>query len=101
MVPKVKKKKVRARPKSHDHTGSIVEETMMFPVQRLSKFHKNPNIGDPEKTAESLRVNGQYRSIVVNKGTKTGRQYEVLAGNHTLMGAKRLVGTRFKLIWWM
>ncbi|WP_233717036.1 hypothetical protein [Mycolicibacterium vinylchloridicum] len=40
--------------------------------------------------AESLSQSyGQYRTIVVNKGTLTGRPNEVLAGDHTLMAASQ------------
>lgn len=38
----------------------------------------------------SLLVNGQFRPIVVNRGTHTGREWEVLAGNHTLKAFKSL-----------
>lgn len=56
----------------------------------LAVFHKNPRVGNVEAIAASLRVNDQYRPIVVNKGTHTGRPYEVLAGNHTLKAIRDL-----------
>lgn len=65
----------------------ITEE---IPVKELRLYHKNPRIGNVEAIASSLRVNGQYRAIVVNKGTHTGRAMEVLAGNHTLKAARDL-----------
>lgn len=40
--------------------------------------------------ASSLQRWGQYRPIVVNAGTVTGRRMEVLAGNHTLLAARSL-----------
>ena len=40
--------------------------------------------------AVSLAKHGQYRPIVVNAGSLTGRRYEVLAGNHTLLAARSL-----------
>jgi ParB-like chromosome segregation protein Spo0J len=40
--------------------------------------------------AESLKVSGQYRAIVVNLGTHTGREFEILAGNHTAEAARSL-----------
>ena len=61
-----------------------------LPVGDLRTFHKNPRRGDVEAIAGSLRVNNQYRPIVVNLGTHTGRKNEVLAGNHTLMAARQL-----------
>lgn len=56
----------------------------------LRGFHKNPRIGDTQAIAASLRAHSQYRPIVVNKGTHTGRENEVLAGNHTLAAIRNL-----------
>lgn len=56
----------------------------------LSYFHNNPRRGDVDAIAESLQAHGQFRPIVVNTGTHTGRPNEVLAGNHTLMACRRL-----------
>lgn len=60
------------------------------PVSDLSGYYQNPRRGDVELIKESLSTLGQYKAIVVNVGTKTGRQNEVLAGNHTLMAAREL-----------
>lgn len=65
-------------------------DTKEIPVKELHLYHKNPRLGDVDSIAESLRVNGQYRAIVVNKGTYTGRAMEVLAGNHTVKAARNL-----------
>ncbi len=59
-------------------------------TEDLHTYWKNPRIGNVDKIAESLARNGQYRAIVVNKGTHTGRPMEVLAGNHTLKAARKL-----------
>lgn len=69
-------------------------KTMEMPVSDLRIFHKNPRIGDMEAIRDSLNANGQYRAIVVNKGTHTGRPMEVLAGNHTLKAARDLGWTK-------
>lgn len=61
-----------------------------FPTADLSTFHRNPRRGDVARIAESLAARGQYRPIVVNVGTLTGRPNEVLAGNHTLAAAVSL-----------
>lgn len=65
-------------------------KTQDYPVAELRTYYKNPNVGNVEEIAKSLRANGQYRAIVVNKGTHTGRPMEVLAGNHTLKAARDL-----------
>lgn len=59
-------------------------------VVSLRTYYRNARQGDVGQISISLRVNGQYRPIVVNRGTHTGRPNEVLAGNHTLMGAREL-----------
>lgn len=48
----------------------------------LNLYHKNPRIGNLDVIKSSLRAHGQYKPILVNVGTYTGRPYEVLAGNH-------------------
>jgi ParB-like chromosome segregation protein Spo0J len=57
-------------------------------VDTLTPYHKNPRRGDIPLIMESLRTNGQYRPIVVNKGTLTGRPNEIIAGNHTYAAVK-------------
>ena len=72
--------------KSPSHNLKTVE----LSTDELCMFHKNPRVGNVETITESLKVNGQYRPIVVNVGTLTGRPLEVLAGNHTLAAALSL-----------
>lgn len=79
--------------------NSIVIETKMERMDSLNYYHRNPRIGDPDKTAESLKKNGQYRSIVANIGTKTGRPREILAGNHTHKGAAKLHWDHIQVDW--
>lgn len=57
---------------------------------KLALFHKNPRQGDLAAIEGSLRANSQYKPIVVNRGTHTGRPLEVIAGNHTLMAIRNL-----------
>lgn len=58
---------------------------LAVPVSGLKPYGTNPRRGDVGAIVESLRVNGQYRPIVVRAGTN-----EVLAGNHTLLAAREL-----------
>lgn len=60
------------------------------PIEELTTYHRNPRRGNIGAIAESLERLGQYRPIVVNTGTHTGRPNEVLAGNHTLHAARDL-----------
>lgn len=63
---------------------------LAVPISDLTTYHRNPRNGDLGSITESLSVNGQYRAIVVNKGTLTGRPNEILAGNHTFKAAADL-----------
>ncbi|OHU29036.1 DNA modification methylase [Mycobacteroides chelonae] len=65
-------------------------EYTQLAVDDLQTFGGNPRRGVVSQIAVSLTKHGQYRPIVVNLGTRTGRRYEVLAGNHTLMAARSL-----------
>jgi hypothetical protein len=56
----------------------------------LNTYYKNPRRGDIPAIAASLKAHDQYKPIVVNLGTHTGRPNEVLAGNHTLMAVRSL-----------
>ncbi|MBF6332406.1 hypothetical protein [Nocardia transvalensis] len=56
----------------------------------LNLFHKNPRRGNVAVIKASLRANGQYKPVVVNIGTHTGRPNEVLTGNHTVIAIRDL-----------
>lgn len=56
---------------------------LAVPIGDLTRYYRNPRRGDVAAVAESLRVHGQFKPIVVNCGTLTGRPNEILAGNHT------------------
>lgn len=59
-------------------------------LDSLQPYHRNPRRGNTAVIGESLDRLGQYRPIVVNAGTYTGREREVLAGNHTFFAAQKL-----------
>lgn len=64
--------------------------TKTLPLKDLAPYYRNPRVGNVDAIAESLKVHGQYRAIVVNEGTQTGRRMEILAGNHTAQAARKL-----------
>jgi hypothetical protein len=70
---------------------AISGETTEFPVSALRLFARNPRKGNIGAIAASLAAHGQYRPIVANIGTFTGRKHEVLAGNHTVQAFRYLV----------
>jgi len=61
-----------------------------YGIDDLTPYHKNPRKSDLDEIMLSLKARGQYRTIVVNIGTKTGISNEILAGNHTWQAAKTL-----------
>jgi DNA modification methylase len=68
----------------------MITQTARIPTTELATYHRNPRRGNVKAIADSLRTLGQYRPIVVNAGTHTGRPNEVVAGNHTLLAAREL-----------
>ena len=63
--------------------SATVVKTEQVPLEKLSPYPYNARRGNVEVIRESLRVNGQYKPIVVQKSTG-----HVLAGNHTLEAAR-------------
>lgn len=62
-----------------------------FHPNDLALYHRNPRLGNVGLIVDSLRAHGQYRPVVVNRGTHTGRPNEVLAGNHTVKAFRELL----------
>lgn len=69
------------------------------PLKGLKYYYQNPRRGNVEKVAESLKSNGQFKPIVVNRGTHTGRPNEILAGNHTTKAARSLGWRAINVMW--
>jgi hypothetical protein len=61
----------------------IASASETVPIDTVKPYRKNPRVGDIGAIRESLRQNGQFRPIVVQKSTK-----EILGGNHTWRAAK-------------
>ncbi|MFH8635479.1 ParB N-terminal domain-containing protein [Streptomyces goshikiensis] len=72
---------------------------LAVPLADLAPYHRNPRTGDLEAIAESLATHGQYKPIVVNKGSLTGRPNEILAGNHTAKAARQLGWDEIAVTW--
>lgn len=68
-----------------------------LPLKEIQTFHKNPRRGNVPAIQESIIKNGQFKPLIVNAGTHTGRKNEVLAGNHTLLAMRELAGTEHEL----
>jgi hypothetical protein len=68
----------------------VAGATTLIAPNELSTYYRNARRGDLDAIESSLLINGQYKPIVANIGTHTGRPLEVLAGNHTLMAYRNL-----------
>jgi site-specific DNA-methyltransferase (adenine-specific) len=68
-----------------DNTPNIDDKIYEVPVKALREYRDNPRVGNVPAIAESLKLNGQFRPIVVWRETQ-----EILAGNHTWKAAKEL-----------
>lgn len=60
-------------------------DAVMVPVGTLKAHPLNPRKGNVSVIAESLRINGQYKTVLVQEGTNI-----ILAGTHTWLAAKSL-----------
>ncbi|MEV4502615.1 ParB/RepB/Spo0J family partition protein [Streptomyces klenkii] len=72
---------------------------LAVPVADLAPYYRNPRTGDVAAISESLATNGQYRPVVVNRGSLTGRPNEILAGNHTFKAARELGWEEIAVTW--
>lgn len=66
----------------------------------LNTYFKNPRKGVVSAIVESLEAHGQYKPLIVNRGSLTGRPNEVLAGNH-LLAALLERGASQALVHWL
>lgn len=99
MVKKVVRRGPATKTAATKPKTSIVIRTAYEEVKSLNPYYRNPRIGDVEKVAESLSENGQFKPIVVNVGTQTGRPREILGGNHTWLAARKLQWTKIFVAW--
>lgn len=74
-------------------------ETSSAPLLDLNPYYKNARRGDIDAIAESLKTLGQFKPLVVNLGTLTGRPNEILAGNHTAQAAAKIGMTEVQVAW--
>lgn len=95
--------KVKKKPADEQISVELLERIGDFeadvPLKGLKYYHQNPRRGNVEKVAESLKANGQFKPIVVNRGTLTGRPKEILAGNHTAKAARSLGWLSLNVMW--
>lgn len=82
-------RKPAAKAKPHENVRYLDHQKVG--LDTLAGYHKNPRRGNVRMIAESLFEHGQYRPIVVwTHENGKPRDPEILAGNHTYLGAKFL-----------
>jgi ParB-like nuclease domain len=60
-------------------------ESITTDINSVSEFPDNPRKGNIQQLTESLKYNGQYKPIVIQKSSR-----KILAGNHLWKAAKEL-----------
>ena len=61
-----------------------------IPLKNIALLAGNPRRGNIDAVAESMETNGVYQPVIINRGTHTGREMEVIAGNHRVQAAQKL-----------
>jgi site-specific DNA-methyltransferase (adenine-specific) len=70
--------------------------TELVPIDQLQPHAENPNAGDVDAIAESLKTSSQYRSIVAAK-IDGSDQLTILAGHHVWKAAQQLGWTDIRV----
>lgn len=65
-------------------------QMVRVPIGQLRPHAMNPRRGNVKLLVESLLGLEQYRPVIVNRGTMTGRPNEILAGHHLVLAATEL-----------
>jgi len=68
-------------------------ESKSVAVDSLTEFQGNPRKGNVKELIESLKANGQYKPIVVQKSSQM-----IIAGNHLWKAAKELGWTEINIV---
>lgn len=61
----------------------LADRTEIVPIDSLKPYRKNPRVGNLPAIRESIRENGIFRPIIVQRSTG-----EIIGGNHTWKAAK-------------
>lgn len=69
-------------------------EALTIEIDKLKLYPNNPRVSNIEPLVESLRTNGQYKPIVVQKSSNF-----IIAGNHIWQAAKQLNWTMIDIVY--
>lgn len=69
-------------------------EALTIEIDKLKLYPNNPRISDIQPLIDSLKNNGQYKPIVVQKSTN-----QIIAGNHIWQAAKQLNWTMIDIVY--
>ena len=67
---------------------------LLVPIEEVTPWPDNPNNGDVDKIAESIRVNGMYQAICAQRSTGY-----ILVGNHRYAALQELGSDQVPVIW--
>ncbi|GEB97762.1 ParB/RepB/Spo0J family partition protein [Corynebacterium flavescens] len=68
------------------HDGALE----LLPIEQLREYGRNARKGNIPALKDSLRAHGLYKPLLVNVGSQTSSEWEVLAGSHTLTAMREL-----------
>lgn len=62
----------------------LADRTEIVPIDSIKQYHQNPRVGNMKAIRESIRENGIFRPIIVQRSTG-----EIIGGNHTWKAARQ------------
>lgn len=72
----------------------LVQKMQSVPIDSLTKYPKNPRVGNLQAIKESIKENGFFRPLIVQKSTNY-----VVGGNHSWQAARELGMTRVPVVY--
>lgn len=71
----------------------LADRTEIVPIDSVKPYRKNPRVGNLPAIRESLRTNGQFRPLIVQRSSM-----EIIGGNHTWKAAKAEGWTKIAVV---
>lgn len=72
----------------------LVQKMQSVPIDKLTKYPKNPRVGNLQAIKESIEENGFFRPLIVQKSTNY-----VIGGNHSWQAARELGLTHVPVVY--
>lgn len=83
-----------SRRKNNNSVKVLAEGVEMVPIDAIQPHPSNPRQGDVGAIVESIKANGFYRPLIVQRSTSY-----ILAGNHSWQAARELGLVKVPVTW--